>query len=139
MGPTSDLPASCALIRAPGDSDEPSSLRTSALGYPCFCLENPPSCAPDLCLSSTTWRHQISPLSYPSFTSLSDHSCQHTNMLLFLLFLPPVTVHFSILCSKTPKRRCHSLAPFPFPFSLIHTHQAFILFIPVSCSCQGHE
>lgn len=83
LGPTSDLlnykfgrwgPVSCALICAPGDSDEPSSLRTNALG---LCMFLPRKslqlCTRPLSLTnSRTWVHQITPFSHPNLNSIES-------------------------------------------------------------------
>lgn len=98
--------AAVALISAPGDSDEPSSLRTRAPGLCTFLSrKNPSTCAPDFSLSPTQGNGPIKLVFHIPILPPLDHSHRHTNVLLFLPFLPPVTTQFSIpLCSKNPKR-----------------------------------
>lgn len=98
-------PASCALISAPGDSNEPSSLRSNALG---LCMFLPRKslwlCTRPQFLTNSTWFHHISLLPHPNFTCFYRIIPTSMQTCCFPPFFLPVTTHFSI-CSKPPKRK----------------------------------
>lgn len=131
--------AAVASISAPGDSDEPSSLRTRTPGLCMFLSrKNPSTCAPDFSLSPTQGNGPIKPVFHIPVLPPLDHSHQHTNGCCFCHFfhqLPPSSLF--LFAAKTPKRKLllapfllHSLEPTPARLSSSQFQW--------NRSCQGH-